>query len=861
MSRALLVVVVCFAVVSGGFAAPADATPRPGVHPVPSLTPVATQKLWSELTQRPRRLHSLTAATCAPLRAVFYAPTDWLRLATKLAATPSPCAQYYVSVPPLAADKTQLRADQAWRIRALGPAFHAMAEINVTGWTSWVAATGNSWREAGIEARRRMAAAGYDVSAGDTWALNELSSAVRQGTGSARANMRAFLSGLHDGDDVLPAARGTVFVVGIGQPTSDLSLYQARLQDWYEDAAFWNDLSRYAADWSQELYGDVRSYAAAGASRDARRDALTEYLQHQTALAAVAPASASEARTFLSSFHSPLANAAWQYDAAFGWTNVSAALMEDYVSAQVYAMRAAGSARFGFPWSPRNLAGMPSADFNAQTDALLVRLAAAIADSAAEPEAACATTWCAGVLDGAALTPAWRTFASWKPSTLAFTTSPQSVAAGVASEPVTVELRTFPGASYTAGLPVPVTVSASSSSVELAAAPGGPWSATTTVDIVSGASSASVYARGSSAGSFTITAAAAGKTASAQAFTVTTPPDTTPPETTIDSAPSGSSGSVAFSANEPGARFECSLDGAAFAACTSPAAYAGLVEGAHSFDVRAIDGAGNVDASPARASWTVAAPPPSGGGGGGNGAGPDLVVAASAMPTAPTVGTTVTYVLALRNLGSPATRASLTVQLPSQVTYVSSQSDRGPGCTGTTMLLCDLDFLSGDLVATLRIQTVVREAGTLTLTATSSAQPGDVQTANDVTTVVVTVASPVAQPPPPVARPPALAVVGRPAVARRRTGIEVSVRFSVAAAARLRARVTPLASTRTLTLLPGTTLAGRRTAIATASVRRGTYLFRARLRPSQLIRGRTYLVRVTSVAPSGSRTLTVRVRA
>ena len=84
------------------------------------------------------------------------------------------------------ADKTQPRADQAWRIRALGPAFHALAEINVTGWTAWVATTGSSWYAAGVEARRRMAAAGYDVAAGDTWALNELSSAVRQGT-AARA--------------------------------------------------------------------------------------------------------------------------------------------------------------------------------------------------------------------------------------------------------------------------------------------------------------------------------------------------------------------------------------------------------------------------------------------------------------------------------------------------------------------------------------------------------------------------------------------------------------------------------------------------------------------------------------------------
>ena len=112
-------------------------------RPVPSLTPAATQRLWSELVQR-RRPRPSAAGDCMPLRAVLYAATDWLRLATKLAATASPCAQYSISVPPLAADKTQLRSDQAWRIRALGPAFHALAEINVTGWSSWVATTSSS---------------------------------------------------------------------------------------------------------------------------------------------------------------------------------------------------------------------------------------------------------------------------------------------------------------------------------------------------------------------------------------------------------------------------------------------------------------------------------------------------------------------------------------------------------------------------------------------------------------------------------------------------------------------------------------------------------------------------------------------
>lgn len=91
---------------------------------------------------------------------------------------------------------------------------------------------------------------------------------------------------------------------------------------------------------------------------------------------------------------------------------------------------------------------------------------------------------------------------------------------------------------------------------------------------------------------------------------VTGGPDTTPPETTIDSGPSGTttstSAQLAFSANEP-ATFACRLDGAAFAACTSPKSYTGLAIGSHTFDVRATDTAGNVDATPASRTWTIAA--------------------------------------------------------------------------------------------------------------------------------------------------------------------------------------------------------------------------------------------------------------
>ncbi len=49
--------------------------------------------------------------------------------------------------------------------------------------------------------------------------------------------------------------------------------------------------------------------------------------------------------------------------------------------------------------------------------------------------------------------------------------------------------------------------------------------------------------------------------------------------------------------------FNCSLDAAAFAACTSPQTYSGLTNGSHTFQVRAVDAAGNVDPTPATYTW------------------------------------------------------------------------------------------------------------------------------------------------------------------------------------------------------------------------------------------------------------------
>jgi hypothetical protein len=84
------------------------------------------------------------------------------------------------------------------------------------------------------------------------------------------------------------------------------------------------------------------------------------------------------------------------------------------------------------------------------------------------------------------------------------------------------------------------------------------------------------------------------------------------PATTITSsggAVDGPTLPVTFNADEANATFECSLDGAAFAACSSPRTLTGLTDGAHNFKVRAVDVSGHPDPTPAELNFTVTLPP------------------------------------------------------------------------------------------------------------------------------------------------------------------------------------------------------------------------------------------------------------
>jgi hypothetical protein len=92
--------------------------------------------------------------------------------------------------------------------------------------------------------------------------------------------------------------------------------------------------------------------------------------------------------------------------------------------------------------------------------------------------------------------------------------------------------------------------------------------------------------------------------------------DTTPPETTITSGAADgelltvNSATFGFSSSEAGSTFECSLDGGTFSSCSSPKGYTDLLNGSHTFEVRATDAAGNTDPTPASTTFSVEVPLP-----------------------------------------------------------------------------------------------------------------------------------------------------------------------------------------------------------------------------------------------------------
>jgi hypothetical protein len=146
--------------------------------------------------------------------------------------------------------------------------------------------------------------------------------------------------------------------------------------------------------------------------------------------------------------------------------------------------------------------------------------------------------------------------------------------------------------------------------------------------------------------------------------------DTTGPSTAVDPVQvSGTTATLAFSSAAADLdHLECSLDGGAFAACTSPKAFSGLAAGSHTASVRGVDKLGNVGSEASR-TFTIDNPPVTGGGGGGSTGQPSGGNSATADKTSPKVSVVARSLRASKRgtvsfrVGCPATETSCKITL------------------------------------------------------------------------------------------------------------------------------------------------------------------------------------------------------
>ena len=348
---------------------------------------------------------------------VFYAGVagDATRLAPELAKFASSCADYYISIQPLSGGIPRGGAPLA-TIHALGPRFHAMAEIRLKPWAEYTGDNGD-WYATGVHVRDLMAQAGYDPSR-DTWAVNEVGEPSGQSLGvevlrnvEARQKLRDFVRGLYTGNGV--SNRGLVFAADPLHVTTDLLGYREALDGFYADSAFWEDMSSYVDFWAQEAYADARSWGVPGSTLAERSAHLDDYSLHGIRLAETRGAGTEAARAFFARAYTALGNATFRATApetrgiGFGFTDIPLPAMLNFVSTQTYAFRSSAGSRFGF--ADQRISS-PTPTTGPEMVAIEDRLAEAIQRSEADPSGACGANgeWCDGTVEGAQFNDAWK---------------------------------------------------------------------------------------------------------------------------------------------------------------------------------------------------------------------------------------------------------------------------------------------------------------------------------------------------------------------------------------------------------------------------------------------------------------------
>ena len=347
--------------------------------------------------------------------------TSELALPSAFAQQADPCTRYYVHLPALSGDKTMPRADAA-KVHALGPNFFAMAEFSWGAWRDWIAASPGTrdWELAGKTFRTRMAAAGYDVAAGDLWAVNEFPTTTRAGTDDVWTHEQSAVRGLALGDGS-QTVRGVVYLAGMGQTLENFSVYKPSVEGWLQHDAFWSAMNNYVKWFSYEVYADPHDNCVPGSNVGADAANLNAYLEHIPRLAAAGGARTSVASAYLAHHYLPLVNAAYNSNVGFGDNVIN---LDDFIKfsrLQIFATHGWAAnhgypgRRIGFAWAPKN-----------STPAEEAEISTALAGSMARAypmnaffnlgKYACSSS---GNLDGCGCTVSgayntrWNAFASW----------------------------------------------------------------------------------------------------------------------------------------------------------------------------------------------------------------------------------------------------------------------------------------------------------------------------------------------------------------------------------------------------------------------------------------------------------------
>lgn len=213
------------------------------------------------------------------------------------------------------------------------------------------------------------------------------------------------------------------------------------------------------------------------------------------------------------------------------------------------------------------------------------------------------------------------------------------------------------------------------------------------------------------------------------------------PSTVISSGPSGTvrstSAEFGFSSTQAVAFYECSLDKAAWSRCTSPTTVDGLTTNmSHTFEVRAVNGEGLVDSTPAQRTFTVDAAA-------------DLGVQLTAAPDPVKRGGSLIYTARVANSGPDAAASVVLSQgLPTGVSFstatarLDSPSAAPEGtCTASgSTVRCDLGTVDAGTSWTVTVVTTVTASkGSLASTAVATTLGWELDPSDDTASVTTKV--------------------------------------------------------------------------------------------------------------------------